>query len=81
MLLPRSLFAQIFEDCQQAIPPFSWGGIDVNHEITENTSIITNSSPYELCIGSDYFCSTPMVSLGQFQPTAPILYPFIGLPI
>ncbi len=64
VLPPLSANSQIFEDCQQVIPPFSWGGIDVDHVYLQNVGL-SNASTIELCFGSNLFVNNPLIRLGN----------------
>ena len=71
--------AQIFEECQQVVPPFSWGGIDVDHIMGDNVDFMPLNQPVlELCLGSGYFVPLPRLHLGSHPGIGPCgVNPFV----
>jgi gliding motility-associated-like protein len=68
LLTGHTTIAQNFEDCQQVVPPFSWGGIDVDHVMGENVAYSSPDEPFNyLCYnnGSGYIIPLPRVFLGH----------------
>jgi len=67
LLTGHTSYAQNFEDCQQVVPPFSWGGIDVDHVMGENVEYSNPNEPYNyLCYNEGgYIITLPRVFLGH----------------
>lgn len=66
ILFPVSAKSQIFEECQQIIPPFSWDGIEVDHVLGDNVTVDSGEGPTsELCFGTGYSIHFPRLHLGS----------------
>lgn len=78
LLTGHTSYAQNFEDCQQVIPPYSWGGIDVDHVFGGSVDYIPSSNPtIQLCIGTGFFVPLPQIHLGSHNGLCEYWEPFV----